>query len=183
MKASLLMMTSLLFLFDASAYAAQLTPDKGDIKFTATGKPGFLKIRGESKGQPPKGTIKVDGGKATGTLEFDLNNFSTGISMRDEHMKEKYLEVKKYPTAKLTLKPLEVTDKELKTDFKKEFQGTLLLHGVSKDVAGTLTYKASDKSVAANFTLKVSDYKIDIPKYMGVVVSENVDVETQMTLK
>lgn len=179
----IIMMASLLFLFDVTAQAAQMTPEKGDIKFLATGKPGFLKIRGESKGQPPKGTITVEGGQATGKLEFDLNQFSTGISMRDEHMKEKYLEVKKYPTATLTLKPLAVTDAELKSDFKKDFQGSLLLHGVSKDVAGTLNYKASDKSVTANFALKVSDFKIDIPKYMGVVVSENVDVETQMTFK
>lgn len=165
-----------------SAHASQLDPAKGAIKFTATGKPGFLKIRGEST-ELPKGSISIDAGKATGVFQFDLNHFSTGISMRDEHMKEKYLETKEYPTATLTLKPIPVSETELKSNFKKDFQGTLLLHGVSKDVSGTLNYKASDKSISANFTLKVSDYNIDIPKYMGVVVSENVDVETQMTFK
>ena len=36
-------------------------------------------------------------------ITVPLANLSTGIGLRDHHMKEKYLEVQKYPSATLTI--------------------------------------------------------------------------------
>ena len=97
--------------------------------------------------------------------------------MRNQHMKEKYLEVGKFPKADLALTGLKVTPEELKTDFTKTFSGILSLHGVSKEVTGQFTWSAAKREVSAQFELKVSDFSIDVPKYLGVTVSEKVDVQ------
>jgi hypothetical protein len=165
------------------AKAAIYTPESGDIRFTAIGKPGFLKVRGESKNKFPNGQVKHENDLLNADFEFELKNFDTGIEMRNEHMKDKYLEVGKFPLAKLKIKDLALKEAELKNEFKKNFVGILQLHGVSKEVKGEFVYKPNKKTVIANFGLKVSDFAIEIPKYLGVTVSDMVDVEVNLLLK
>ncbi len=160
-----------------SIHAMTMKTSSGSLKFTATGKPGFLKIRGESKNSTPIGSVNIQDSGLTGEFTFDLKSLDTGISLRNEHMKEKYLEVGKFPDAKLVLKTLSVMQEELKKDFSRNFTGTLTLHGVSREISGKFNWQAAKKEVSANFDLKVSDYNIAVPQYMGVVVSEMVDVE------
>lgn len=155
----------------------------GDVKFTAVGKPGFLKIKGESNHQAPVGNVILDGEKAKGSFEFLIKNLSTGIDLRDEHMKEKYLEISKFPSSKLVLDPVKLEDSTLKRDFKNVFSGQLTLHGITKPVNGTFSFSAKDVSAIVNFTIKVSDFNIDIPKYMGITVSETVAIEVFFKLK
>ncbi len=164
------------------ASAAELISQSGTVKFTAIGKPGFLKIRGESKGSYPNGKIKIDKNAINGEFSFDLKSLDTGIELRNEHMKDKYLEVSKYATAKLTLTPITSPSSELK-DMKEKFTGELSLHGVTKKIDGNYQYWGKDKKVKADFEIKVSDFKIDIPKYLGVTVSETVQIEIEITLK
>lgn len=176
--------TALILLSALTSFAAiPLTTTGGEIKFTATGKPGFLKINGTANSGLLVNSLKLENGTAFGEFEFNLKKLDTGIELRNEHMKDKYLEVAKYPSAKLTLKPVSFTEVELKSDVKKAFNGTLQLHGVSKDISGQFEYSAKNKNILATFNIKVSDFNIDIPKYMGIVVSENVDVSTQLNLK
>lgn len=178
-----LFMTTLLYLFDASALVPPMVATGGGVKFTAVGKPGFIKINGESKGKAPTGQIELADGKATGEFDFDLKHLDTGIELRNEHMKTKYLEVEKFPTAKLRIHPLQLTEKDLKSDFKRDFVGTLTLHGVSKEINGAFDYTAKDKSVRAEFRILVSDFKIDIPTFKIVKVSESVDLKAEVFLK
>lgn len=167
-----------------STFAAiPLATSGGEINFTATGKPGFLKINGKANSGLLANNLKLENGSASGDFEFSLKQLDTGIDLRNEHMKNKYLEIGKYPSAKLTLKPVAFSDAEFKSDVKKSFNGTLTLHGVTKDVSGNFEYSAKTKNISANFNIKVSDFNIDIPKYMGIVVSENVEVATLVHLK
>ncbi len=169
--------------FQYAAVASSLVANAGEVKFTAIGKPGFLKIHGQSKGDFPKGEIQILNGQASGDFEFNLKNLDTGIELRNEHMKEKYLEIGKFPTAKLKIEPIAVSEEELKSDFSKKFQGQLLLHGVTKGVSGNFDYQAKTKNVVAKFNLKVSDFNIAVPQYLGVTVSENVETEVLVKLK
>lgn len=177
------LMISLLFLFETSAFANDFVSVGGDVKFTAVGKPGFLKIRGESKGEFPKGKLNFKDNAMSGDFLFDLEKLDTGIDLRNEHMKDKYLEVKKFPRAKLTLKGIPIKESELKGNIETSFKGVLSLHGEVKDIEGKFKYTAAEKKSVANFTIKVSDFKIDVPKYMGITVSETVDVEVVVILK
>lgn len=157
------------------SHAAPIKTTGGTLSFTAIGKPGFLKIRGDSKG--PSGIVEFTDAGLNGKFSFDLSTLDTGIELRNEHMKEKYLEVGKFPMAELALMELKVTPEELKADFTRPFTGILSLHGVSKEVQGKFTWSAAKRAVSAQFDLKVSDFAIDVPKYLGVTVSEKVDVQ------
>lgn len=181
------MITLPLFVLSLSTLTLQaattLTVTSGEVKFTAIGKPGFLKIKGESKEKFPTGAIKIENGNATGNFDFDLKSLDTGINLRNEHMKDKYLQVGQYPTAQLSIKSFPIEEKDLNTNFKKSFKGTLTLHNVTKDINGDIEYTASSKKTLVHFTIKVSDFKIDVPQYMGVTVSETVDIETSLQFK
>jgi polyisoprenoid-binding protein YceI len=155
----------------------------GDIKFTAVGKPGFLKIKGASKATAPDGKIKIENNKASGEFVFKLESLTTGIDLRDEHMKTKYLEVAKYPNAKLSFKDLIVTNDDFNSAFEKPFFGDLDLHGLTKKVDGILHYDSKNRLATATFTIKVSDFNIDIPEHIGITVSETVNIEVNLVLE
>jgi len=173
-------MLSLLFLFESAAYASALKVNSGKITFLAKGNPGFMKIEGTSEGKGLSGTLDSSQGKLSGDLFLELKTLSTGMDLRDEHMKDKYLEVSKYPQARLTLKSVTLNPAE---DTDGKFNGELTLHGVTKEVNGTFAYEASEKKVNASFILKVSDYAIDIPSWMGVTVADLVEVNVLTELK
>ena len=164
----------------AIAAPAKYQPQGGKVEVLAVGKPQFIKIRG--KGGAPNGELQVEGKKAKGKFEFELATLDTGINLRNEHMRDKYLEVKQHPKAKLEIESL-----ELKEDFKSAspkisetpFNGKLTLHGVTNPVSGK--FKVGEKrDVNADFKIKLSDYKIDIPKYLGVTVADEVDVQVEI---
>src|ERR1700751_6375117 len=93
----------LTFLFPSLALAMpqKTLPVGGAVEFMAIGKPAFIKIHGT--GAAAKGLFVVDGDKVAGQLDFELSSLNAGIETRNEHMKTKYLEVEKFPTATLAL--------------------------------------------------------------------------------
>lgn len=156
----------------APAFAAPVT---GSVEFKGKATPGFLTIPG--KGGKLTGDVTVTGGVATGTLTVNLADFSTEIDMRDDHMKNKYLEVGTYPTATLVLKPWTVTAAE------SDFEGDLTLHGVTKPVKGKA--KVDGKKLAATMKVKASEYGIPAPDYgvgkAKVTMGEEIDVTVTAT--
>lgn len=150
------------------------------VEFSAVGKPGFLRINGH--GAKVSGRTTLSGDSLEGTFTVKLDEFTTGIDLRDEHMKTKYLETAKYPHAVLSLV---VPAAKLATAGDVSFKGKLTLHGVEKDISGTatLTPSSDQKTVAtdAQFQIKLSEFKIDIPSYLGITVAEDVDVHVQFT--
>jgi len=169
-----------LILISSLTFANSLTSTGGVVKFTAVGKPGFLKIRGHSNDSFPTGAVQFKNGFAEGTFDFKLSDLDTGVSLRNDHMKEKYLEIEKYPNAKLSFNNIPIKNSE--TDLAGDFNGTLILHNVTKVIHGKFDYSAKTKKLISNFDIKVSDFNIDIPKYLGVTVSETVEIEVTLNL-
>lgn len=174
----LLVCVSLMASVSVFAAPLKMVAQGGSVEALAVGKPSFIKIR--AKGAAPKGTLNIEGNKASGLFEFDVTTLDTGISLRDEHMHDKYLKTKEHPSAKL-----EIKDLNLKQEYKpaqklaEPFKGTLTLHGVTKPVNGN--FKVDEKNqVMADFKIKLSDFKIDIPKYAGITVAEDVTVEVKI---
>ena len=75
------------------------------------------------------------------SFEIDLASIKTRITMRDEHLREQYLETEKFPKATLTIsKIVKVEGDDRKTPQKLESgksayvnaEGILALHGVEK---------------------------------------------------
>lgn len=181
--------TSVLFLVlglcPSLAGAQEIPIEKGHTEFIAIGKPAMLKIHGQSDG--PQGNLILKENKLTGKLTLNLEGLNTGIAMRDEHMKKKYLQVQTYPTAELTLDELPLSTKlgEItKKMVEQKFSALLKLHGVTKTVTGTYDVDPQGKKlkVRATYNLKLSDFNIEIPSYAGLKIADSVDIESSFEI-
>lgn len=137
----------------------------------------------EAKTNALSGQLVVDpkkSGAIDGTLAVDLRTLQTGIGLRDNHMREGYLEVQKgegYEAATLDRIQLDGIDPAVPVG-KVSFRGTLSLHGLEREVSGTADIRraGSDLKVSATFPVKVSDFAIASPTYLGVGVRNEVMV-------
>lgn len=163
-----------------AASTQTVTATGGHVEFTAVGWPSALTIHG--KGEGIDGRLSVDGASVSGTLTFDLSGLSTGIGLRDRHMKEKYLEVERYPRAALALEgvstaPLPAGDRF--DPVRVPWQGMLTLHGVTQRVSGEARVGRAGNAVktVAEFEVDISAFGIEVPSYMGITVAEKVQVK------
>jgi polyisoprenoid-binding protein YceI len=83
----------------------QFSGGDSKVEFEGTGKPSLLKIHGSSE-QKIEGYFVFDGKKISGKAVFNLESLDTGIDLRNEHMKTRYLEVAKFPKAELEIKEI-----------------------------------------------------------------------------
>lgn len=164
-----------LLVFSSAAFAS---PDPS-VKFLAIGNPSAIHIQGTTKTLETEKTSWKDG-KFSGTYHVPLDQLETGISMRDRHMKEKYLETAKYPKADLSIADCPVKEGETACE------GSLTLHGVTKKIPMKVTWtklgeEKGAKKWKANteFGLKLSDYGISIPKFANITVAEDVAVQVE----
>ena len=174
-----LLFATTFFCLSVNASLLKFEKTKGEVNFLAVGNPGFLKVNG--KGAGVQGSLTVESVNATGEFQFDLDSLDTGIGLRNKHMKEKYLETPKYPTATFKITELKLsTFNSDQAEIKNQpFKGTLKLHNVENEVSGTFSAKRSGKEVSgfAEFDIPLSKYRIDIPSYAGVTVAESVKVK------
>ena len=162
------------------AAVQKLAASGGAVSIFTKTKPMSIKING--KGGPPKGELLIDGEKVSGNFEFELATIDTGIDGRNNHMKNKYLEVDKYPKAKLViekvnhLKGWSLARPTLNDD---EFEGQLTMHGETKPVSGK--FSIDDKrAVEAKFTIKLTDFKIPPPEFAGITVNNEIDISVKI---
>ena len=150
----------------------------GSVEFFALGRPSMLKIHGES--QALGGSLTRSGNELTGELKIPLNSFTTGMTTRDNHLKEKVFETSKFDTAILTITSL--TLPSASGVFKDlPFSGKLNLHGVVKDVKGTSQLTVSDATTlfAAHIEVKLTDYQITPPEFMGMSIQDDVKIDAK----
>ena len=165
-----------------AAAPINLSQTKSKVEFLAVGQPAALKIRGKlSENSPVTGNLEIAKDSLKGDVKLALDNFDTGIELRNKHMKETYLETAKYPDAKLTLKSVPLTGDATQPNFQYAgpFEGVLTLHGVDKPVTGTLNLVNADSKWKGDFKFDfvLEDFGIAVPKYLGITVSKKVSVE------
>lgn len=161
------------------ANAALVNADKlGVIKFQAIG-PGGLKIDGEGGGL----TASEDGGVIK--LSVPISTLKTGIDLRDSHMKDKYLEAGKHPTAEMKIKRADLKFPADNASSTGNVQAEFTFHGTTKPVK--VDYKVdrtgSDFHVQGNFEVAIDQYKIEQPCYLGVCVDKQVKVKAKFKLR
>jgi polyisoprenoid-binding protein YceI len=120
-----------------------------------------------------------------GNLAVDLRTLDTGIDLRNDHLREKYLEVDKgagYDQAVLSDVELQGLNPDAPQG-KGTFSGSLMLHGVKKTVTGSVEVRAAGTGlrVRASFPVNLPDYNIDKPRYLGVGVKDTVQVTVTFT--
>ncbi len=148
------------------------------VEFLAVGKPGFLKIKGT--GAQASGSVRESPEGYVGVIEVDLRPIDTGISLRNEHMHEKYLESQKFPKAILRLQRV-AFDSGSAGECK--FAGELEIKGVSKGVQGECNIAGqgtADVKVTASMTAVIADYPVGVPSHLGITVANTVDITVDL---
>lgn len=140
---------------------------ENSVSFEGIGNPGFLTIEG--KGGKVTSKVETKDGKTSGTFEVDLKAFDTGLSLRNTHMKEKYLEIQKFPKAVFVLDPVVIA----KSGYFN-WTGKLTLHGVTNKVSGVAF--VDGKQTEAKFAIQTPDYKIKKAIYLGVGMDDKISI-------
>lgn len=129
------------------------------------------------------GTLRQTGPDASyaGTLRVDLVPLDTGIELRNDHLRETYLEVargERFRHAALTGIELAVPLAPDAARHKTPFSGTLSLHGVERAITGKAELSRRDGRlrVEAEFSLSLKVFDIPPPRYLGVGVRDRVGV-------
>ena len=123
--------------------------------------------------------VSEDGGNVR--FAVPLGTLKTGIALRDTHMRDKYLEVGKYPEAVLVVprSGLSFPDADGKQTVGK-VAGTMTIHGQTKPV--NVSYKAkrvggNAYDVSGDAEINIKEYGIDAPSYGGLVVKPDIKIE------
>lgn len=153
--------------------------EKGNVEFFS--KASLNEFTGKSSDL--NGLVDLD----KNMLDFfiDLNTLKTGIGLRDRHMRENYLETKKYPYAEFTGKIDASIDLSVGQSKSVIAKGKFKIHGVEKeiDVPGKLTaISDSELQLEAKFTILLSDYNIDIPTVVFYELAEDQIVSIKAIL-
>jgi polyisoprenoid-binding protein YceI len=116
-----------------------------------------------------------------GSFAVDLRSLDTGIGLRNEHLRENYLEVEKGPGfEQATVSAIDLKGFSRDTlEGKGSFEGLLTLHGVTRTVTGDVDVRQAGAAlhVKASFPVNLSEYSIRKPRYLGVGVKDIVQVE------
>lgn len=115
-----------------------------------------------------------------GTLKAPLHALDTGISLRNDHMKNNYLEIGRgvgFDAAELSA--IRLTDLDAaRPEGRSRFSGELRLHGVTRPVEGTAEIRRTGSSlrITARLPIRLPDFGIAPPRYLGVGVKDEVSV-------
>lgn len=121
-------------------------------------------------------------------LDFyvDLNTLKTGIGLRDRHMRDNYLETKKYPFAEFTGKMESIPNLSVGESKPVVAKGIFKIHGQQKEISVKGTIKmlsANELLLEASFPILLGDFKIEIPSVVFYELAEEQLVTIQANLK
>jgi polyisoprenoid-binding protein YceI len=161
----------------AAGEAALSSPTNAHVSFRAVG-PAGLTIEGTT----PDLRAAEDGGNLV--IVVPLANLTTGISLRDQHMKEKYLEVARYPDTTLTLARSALRLPAGGERVEADAPGTLSLHGQTRPVLVHYQATRDGDAFAASgrFRVTMTEYGVNVPSYLGVTVKPDVDVSASFRI-
>jgi polyisoprenoid-binding protein YceI len=128
----------------------------------------------------------ASGQSLDGSIAVDLRTLDTGIGLRNEHLRERYLEVAKGPdfdTATLSQIDLNGIDPGAPQG-NGSFTGMLTLHGVKRKVTGAVDVRPAGTGlrIRASFPVALPDFNISKPRYLGIGVKDVVRVEVTFTV-
>ena len=159
----------------SAASAAPLSVKGAAVSFSAKANVGMV-IEGTTS------SMTVDEDAKNVTLVVSLGNLTTGVELRDKHMKDTYLEVAKFPEAKLVIERACLALPE-SGEKSGECAGAFTLHGQTKGVTVKFKTSVAGKAtdVDASFTANFVDHGVEEPKYMGIKVKPTVEVKAHFT--
>ena len=163
------------------------------LSVTAAAAPPQKLVRGDVRVLCPMtvgGSFEVKttaiSGSVPGELVVDLTTLDSGLSLRNDHMRNNYLEVGKgNGFDKAVMSDVRVQEGPLETVAGRvTFTATLSLHGTSRPVSGRGQVKRSGTGthVEASFPLTITDFGIAKPQYLGIGVKNEVQIRVTFDL-
>ncbi len=128
------------------------------------------------------------------TFNVDLASIDTGIPLRNEHMRDNFLETKQYPQAKFVTQRVQFSQKpdlSKPQSLKLDAIGDLTVHGVTvrKTIPLTVDYTPGKSKqpgtvrVRGKFPVTLAQHKIKRPEAIFVKLAETVYVSVDVTGK
>jgi polyisoprenoid-binding protein YceI len=170
---------SLWLVLASAAWAGFSLSGTPKVSFFATGKPGFLSIEGKTK------TVSLTDDGTNLVFVVPIATVDTGIALRDEHMRDTYVQAAQFPDLVLSVPKAGVT---WPTPGGKGTSGTVTAgfttHGVTRQVpvAYQVEPGKSGVTIKASFPFDVSEHGIEIPTYMGVTILPDMRAEVVLGL-
>jgi len=166
-------LVTLLLALPFLAAATQVTGE-ATVGFRGRG-PGGFSLEGKSH------QLRIEDDGTRLRVVVPLAGLQTGIALRDRHMREKYLQVEKYPEAVLELPWSGVKLPADGQTAEGAAPGKMTIHGQTRDVQVKyrITRTGNRYQVSGNVPLKITDYGIEQPSYFGISVQP--DIETSAT--
>lgn len=141
------------------------------------------------------GTISADPANVADSrvdITIDLATLDTGINMRNEHMRNRFLQIEKFPTA--TFKAVSVSgSKSVNPNIPADINvtGDLTIRGVTKRITAPVRVTSIPESeltkasrgpgdwihATTEFPIKLSDFGIEVPQTLGMKLSNDVKVK------
>ena len=130
------------------------------------------------------GVLRLENTRApryAGEIRVPLDSLDTGISLRNSHLRETYLEVDRgepFRVAVLAAVELAEPFPPGARDHETGFRGLLSLHGMERRIEGDVRLGRRDGRVRveAEFPLSLAEFAIPPPRYLGVGVRDEVQV-------
>lgn len=120
----------------------------------------------------------------TGDIQFSatMKAFQFEKALMQEHFNENYVESDQFPKSTFKGKIINISDIDFSKngEYKAEIEGSLTIHGTTKQIKATSIFTVKDGKVIGKSVIKVNpeDYKIEIPG----VVREKIAKELEVTL-
>jgi polyisoprenoid-binding protein YceI len=148
------------------------------VAFSAHGSPGALDIIGKTS----SGSLAERDGELVITVP--LATVSTGIELRDAHMRDEYLEVATYPTAVLAVPEAGLTWPAVGAEAEGTVTSAFSVHGQTHDVAvdWRIAHTKAGYEVKASFPYDVTAWGIVIPSWLGVTIHPEMQVDAKLVI-
>lgn len=122
---------------------------------------------------------------ARGILQVDLRALETGITTRDEHMRENHLHTEKYPHAYFELIAIDDLPVEWKPDtsYTLKARGYFYIHGVKRKLIAQISAMQTNVGdrqlldVQTSFSVNLDSFKIPRPKALFMKLAETMNIE------
>jgi polyisoprenoid-binding protein YceI len=143
-----------------------------EVKFSAIGKPSFIKANGSLPLIDANFILNED--QFSGDAKVSIIKLNSGIESRDKHLKEAYLHAKKFPEAELLIKEQKVSI----NNSSQTIRAILKLHGIEKEIEldTKLSKEGKVVSLESNFEIRLSDFSIELPSFKGITAANKVKI-------
>ena len=186
---------------EAKAFKTVPNDKKNVVQFTS--KATLETVNGKTSAVEGQLDLNLDSLLATtsGSFTVPLNTLESGISMRDNDMKSKFLETDKYPDATFVLKRFISADKPslvLGQSVNVVAEGDFTIHGVTKSyqIPVKLTYTAANQettkrmygstanalAIDAQWTVTLADHNISVPELLFMRLSPDQKCEAAIVM-